>query len=80
MDNNEIQGITPLTNNNINSEHINSIEPITTVNTIQNNAQQQSQIPISNINVQEINDEFAHGLPDWDLVPPYTTVRRVNRK
>ena len=80
MDNNEIQSITPLTNNNINSEHINNIETITPVNTIQNNIQPQTQIPITNSNTQIINDDFAHGLPDWDLVPPYTTVRRVNRK
>jgi len=26
------------------------------------------------------NEEFINGLPDWDLVPPYESVRRVNRQ
>ncbi len=26
------------------------------------------------------NEEFINGLPEWDLVPPYESVRRVNRQ
>ena len=77
MNNNDIQDITPISNNN---SSIPNIETITPVNSIQNNIQPQVQTPMTNINSQNVNDDFAHGLPVWDLVPPYTTVRRVNRK
>jgi len=69
MDNNEIQRITPLTNNT-NSQQTNNIETLNPINNIQP----------SITDTQIINDDFAHGLPSWDLVPPYATVRRVNRK
>ncbi len=28
----------------------------------------------------EDNDVIAKNFPDWDLLPPYQTVRRINRK
>lgn len=78
MNNNDIQTITQISNNN--QTGITNIENITPVNSIQNNIQPQVQTPTTNISSQDINDEFAKGFPDWDLIPPYTTVRRVTRK
>lgn len=30
-------------------------------------------------NSKENTDDFVRSLPSWDLVPPYETVRRINR-
>lgn len=32
-----------------------------------------------NTNTKQTEDDFVNSLPEWDLLPPYETVRRINR-
>lgn len=49
------------------------------LNTNENNIQTLSSVNPSNIPTQTETDDFVDSLPDWDLVPPYESVRRINR-
>lgn len=54
-----------------------NITPINKVNTEQNNIKS---INTNNSNPpKEDQNDFVHSLPNWDLTPPYETVRRINR-
>lgn len=49
-----------------------------------NNVEENNQ-SINHINTNETSqtqqsDDFVNSLPDWDLIPPYETVRRINRR
>lgn len=65
-------------NNDRNFDNNPSIIPINNISdTEQNNIN-----PINKDNTsspKETPDDFVHSLPNWDLVPPYETVRRINR-
>lgn len=45
----------------------NHSQSITQINTNENEKKQQS-------------DDFVNSLPEWDLIPPYETVRRINKR
>lgn len=56
------------------------------INIAKSNDNEQNNIrPINSNNTNAINnskenpDDFVHSLPNWDLTPPYETVRRINR-
>lgn len=49
------------------------------INTTENRIQPIEPINPTNIPQKKDTDDFVNSLPDWDLVPPYETVRRINR-
>lgn len=49
------------------NNHDNNIKPISPI------TEQQSTNP------KQTEDDFVNSLPEWDLLPPYETVRRINR-
>lgn len=61
-------------------ENEQNISPFQFVNDSKN---QPSEVIVNNeekSNNIELEEAFVTGLPDWDLLPPYETIRRVNRK
>lgn len=62
---------------------INTITPINEMTSSYNGLNKQN---IQPINIEDINkdnsqkdNDFASSLPEWDLIPPYQVVKRVNR-
>lgn len=60
----------------VKNENTNTFEYIEENKNITEPVQNNNEIKIT----EEMKEAFVTGLPEWDLIPPYDLIRRVNRK
>ena len=65
--------------NIINNNTPNIINLDQTSNNSTNNNEAITPITETPVSKTKQTDDFVKSLPDWDLIPPYETVRRINR-